>query len=127
MKKYCHLSYSNRPRLLLDRLNIVALRHIRFHVFSHEHRVWIPGGRNSISEKGQMPSCCSGGLPPGEVTDTFNATNASPVFTEDLEEALVSLGDGKLWAHRDHLGDQYGIGTLMKWMSFGPLESFGPT
>ena len=44
------------------------------------------------------------GLPPGEVTDTFNATNAPPILTEDLKETLVSLRDRKLGADRDHLG-----------------------
>ena len=48
-------------------------------------------------------------LPPGEVTDTFNASDTSPVLTENLKEALVRLGDGKLWTHGDHLGDQISL------------------
>ena len=45
-----------------------------------------------------------GVLPSREVADAFDATDAPPIFTEDLKEALVCLRDGKLWANGDHLG-----------------------
>ena len=41
---FCHLSDSNRPRLLLDCLDVIAFWHISFHIFPHKHRVRIPGG-----------------------------------------------------------------------------------
>ena len=50
---------------------------------------------------------CSGVLPSREVADAFDATDAPPIFTEDLKEALVCLRDGKLWANGDHLGGQF--------------------
>ena len=67
--------------------------------------------RNSISEKAQMFCVLKwnvlGVLPSREVADAFDATDAPPVFTEDLKEALVCLRDGKLWANGDHLGGQF--------------------
>ena len=42
-------------------------------------------------------------LPSGKVTDTFNATDTSPVLTEDLKETLISLGNRKLGTNRDDL------------------------
>ena len=42
-------------------------------------------------------------LPSGKVTNTFNASDAAAIFTEDLKKALVRLRDGELGPQRYYL------------------------